>query len=202
MRRDEFLCDDMTFINSMLHQIPFVTLIIPDMPFAYAVPLSFCYDKNYADKGAIYFHGAKSGRKFELLQRERKLSLSAAKAYSYIPSSFLNHTMIPTQFFFSVFIEGIFKQVQDLGEKREILGKLVQKYEPENVEFSMQKGQFKGSENGVFVGLVEVKNLNAKAKFGQNLSLKAFEMIMNDLKKQNTAQDKETLKLMEYFRLK
>lgn len=38
---------------------------------------------------------------------------------------------------------------QKVGEKREILGKLVQKYEPENVEFSMQKGQFKGSENGV-----------------------------------------------------
>ncbi len=91
---------------------------------------------------------------------------------------------------------------QKVGEKREILGKLVQKYEPENAEFSMQKGQFKGSENGVFVGLIKVQNLNAKAKFGQNLNLKAFEMIMSDLKKQNTAQDKETLKLMEYFRLK
>lgn len=47
-----------------------------------------------------------------------------------------------------------------------------------------------------------MQNLNAKAKFGQNLNLKAFEMIMSDLKKQNTTQDKETLKLMEYFRLK
>lgn len=202
MRRDEFLCDDMDFIVSMLHQIPFATLIIPDIPFAYALPLSFCFDKNYADKGAVYFHGAKSGRKFELLQKEHKVSLSVAKPYSYIPSSFLEGKMIPTQFFFSVFIEGSFKQVQDLAFKRDILSKLVQKYEPENAEFSMQKGQFKGSENGVFVGLVKVQNLSAKAKFGQNLNENAFETIINDLKRRHTAQDKDTVDLMHYFRQK
>lgn len=202
MRRDEFLCDDMDFIVSMLHQIPFATLIIPDTPFAYALPLSFCFDKNYADKGAVYFHGAKSGRKFELLQKEHKVSLSVAKPYSYIPSSFLEGKMIPTQFFFSVFIEGSFKQVQDLAFKRDILSKLVQKYEPENAEFSMQKGQFKGSENGVFVGLVKVQNLSAKAKFGQNLNENAFETIINDLKRRHTAQDKDTVDLMHYFRQK
>lgn len=35
-----------------------------------------------------------------------EVSLTASKVYSYIPSSFLNNTMVPTQFFFSVFIEG------------------------------------------------------------------------------------------------
>ena len=50
-----------------------------------------------------------------------EVSLTASKVYSYIPSSFLNNTMIPTQFFFSVFIEGKFEVVEDLSKKRKVL---------------------------------------------------------------------------------
>ena len=62
-----------------------------------------------------------------------EVSLTASKVYSYIPSSFLNNTMIPTQFFFSVFIEGKFEVVEDLSKKRKVLYELVKKYEPKNI---------------------------------------------------------------------
>lgn len=199
MRRDEFQCDDNKLIHSMLNNIPFGTMIIPDTPLPYAVPISFCFDRAYAVKGGVYFHGAKSGRKFELLKHNLQVSFSAVKPYAYIPSSFLNGKMIPTQFFFSVFIEGRFIVIDDLAHKREILKALVRKYEPENTEFSMHKGVFANSEKSTFVGIIEVKTLSAKAKFGQNMNQNAFENIMNDLQTRATALDKETLNVMKYF---
>lgn len=59
-----------------------------------------------------------------------EVSLTASKVYSYIPSSFLNNTMIPTQFFFSVFIEGKFEVVEDLSKKRKVLYELVKSMNP------------------------------------------------------------------------
>lgn len=199
MRRDEFECDDLKLIVTMLNEMSFGTMIIQDNPLPYAVPISFCFDENYADKGGVYFHGAKSGRKFELLKNEPKMSFSAVKPYAYIPSHFLKGKMIPTQFFFSVLIDGRFVVIDDLAHKREILSVLVRKYEPKNAEFSMQKGVFAGAEKGVFVGVIKVETLSAKAKFGQNLNPSIFENIMNDLKNRNEVSDKETINLMKHF---
>lgn len=87
--------------------------------------------------------------------------------------------MISTQFFFSVLIEGRFRVVEDEARKREILGALVRKYEPQNADFSMSQKQFKNSEKHTFVGLVEVECISTKAKFGQNLAPADFECIIN-----------------------
>lgn len=74
--------------------------------------------------------------------------------------------MIPTQFFFSVFIEGKFEVVEDLSKKRKVLYELVKKYEPKNVNMPMYKGQFKDSKIHTFVGIIKIYNITAKAKFG------------------------------------
>lgn len=121
-------------------------LAIPDGIRAYAVPISFCFHQN-----ELYFYGAKNGHKYELLKNEPKVSFSASKPYSYTPSSFLNHTMIPTQFFFSVFIEGKFEVVSDNQKKKQMLEVLVRKYEDENFIFK------DGQENGVFPELLKLK---------------------------------------------
>lgn len=199
MRRDEFYCDDTALIHAMLDEIAFGTMIVPDTPLPYAVPISFCFEPNYADKGGVYFHGAKSGRKFELLKYEPQVSFSAVKPYAYIPSHFLGGTMTPTQFFFSVLIEGRFVVVEDLAQKREVLDALVRKYEPANAKFSLQNSVFAGAEKGTFVGIIEVKTLSAKAKFGQNMSQNAFETLIADLTKRATNLDKQTLALMKRF---
>lgn len=200
MRRNEFHCDDLGLICSMLDEIAFGTMIIPDTPLPYAVPISFCFDKTYADKGGVYFHGAKSGRKFELLKNEPKLSFSAAKPYAYIPSHFLNGKMTPTQFFFSVLIEGCFVVVQDLAQKRDILNALVRKYEPQNAEFSLENSPFAGAEKHTFIGVIQVQTLSAKAKFGQNMTQNAFDTLIKDLTNRNTDLDKDTLKMMKHLK--
>ena len=112
MRRSEFECNDSKIIESMLQKIEFGVMIIPDIE-PYGVPISFCYEE-----GEIYFHGAKSGRKYHLLKENPKVSFSATKIYSYIPSYFLNNTMIPTQFFFSVYLSGTFETITDYQRKK------------------------------------------------------------------------------------
>lgn len=196
MRRSDFEFEDRGAIAEFLNAIEFGTLVIPDS-IPYAVPLSFCY----ADL-EIYLHGAKAGRKHELLKHNPKVSFSAAKPYAYIPSSFLNGTMIPTQFFFSVFVEGQFCVVEDLEEKKRILTLLVQKYEPHNTQMNMEVGQFVGKERGTFVGKILVESLSAKAKFGQNLKAEDFAQIIQDLRNRWEARDSETIALMQKFAVK
>lgn len=132
-------------------------------------------------KGAIGIHGAKAGRKFALLKQNPKVCFSATKPYAYIGSEFLGGAMIPTQFFFCVMITGQFRVVEDNALKREILGALVRKYEPQSSNFSFSKKAFAGSERGVFVGFIEIEHLSVKAKFGQNLKQSEFESILSDL---------------------
>lgn len=196
MRRSDFDCKDLGIIAEFLSKIEFGTLVIADS-IPYAIPLSFCYEDS-----KIYLHGAKAGRKHALLKESPKVSFSCAKPYAYIPSSFLNHTMIPTQFFFSVFLEGQFFVVEDLEEKRHILTRLVQKYEPHNTQMDMQRGQFVGKERGTFVGKILISHLSAKAKFGQNLKKEDFEQILQDLENRNGKMDTETIKMMRSFSLK
>lgn len=134
-----------------------------------------------AQKGAIGIHGAKAGRKFALLKQNPQVCFSATKPYAYIGSEFLGGAMIPTQFFFCVMIAGQFRVVEDNESKREILGALVRKYEPQSENFSFSKKAFAGSERGVFVGFIEIEHLSVKAKFGQNLKQAEFESILSDL---------------------
>lgn len=134
-----------------------------------------------AQKGAIGIHGAKAGRKFALLKQNPKVCFSATKPYAYIGSEFLGGAMIPTQFFFCVMIVGQFRVVEDNESKREILGALVRKYEPQSSNFSFSKKAFAGSERGVFVGFIEIEHISVKAKFGQNLKQAEFESILSDL---------------------
>lgn len=200
MRRAEFECDDFELIKSHLNEIAFGTMIIADSPLPYAIPLSFYFLPNVAQKGAIGIHGAKAGRKFALLAQSPKVSFNAVKPYAYIGSEFLGGKMIPTQFFFSIMIAGRFCVAKDSADKRTILSALVAKYEPQSKNFSFSKKAFAGRENGVFVGFIEIESMSVKAKFGQNLKQSEFESIMSDLTIRATEIDKQTLAMMKHFR--
>ena len=126
MRRKDFIFEDTKEIEAILNSIEFGVMALPDK-IPYAVPISFCYKNN-----EVYFHGAMAGRKYEILKNNPKVSFTASKLYSYIPSSFMFGKMVPTQFFFSVFIEGQFEIINNTDKRKEILYEIVKKYEPYN----------------------------------------------------------------------
>ena len=190
MRRDEFVFKNRAYIEKFLNSIEFGVLAIPDELRAYAVPISFCFHQD-----ELYFHGAKSGRKYELLKKQPQVSFSASKPYSYIPSSFLNGTMIPTQFFFSVFIEGKFEVVTQSQKKKQMLEALVRKYEDESFIFK------DGQENGVFTGVIKAETLSAKAKFGQNYNDEKIAILIKDLENRGNELDFESIEWIKKLRL-
>lgn len=195
MRRNEFENNDSKMLIQMMQNIAFGTLLLPD-DVPHMLPISF--DFQPADH-ALYFHGAPIGRKFSLLKKCPSALFSAVKNFAYIPSSFLKGKMIPTQFFYSVLMQGDIFIVEDFETKKNVLENLVKKYEKENKNFSMENLPFKNKIKGTFVFGLQIKNTSIKAKFGQNLTPDIFKAIGDDLKNRNRAGDSETLQMMNYF---
>ena len=194
MRRKDFIFEDKEKIYNMLNSIEFGVMALPDY-IPYAVPISFCYKNN-----EIYFHGAMAGRKYEILKNNPNVSFSASKPYSYIPSGFLNGKMIPTQFFFSVFIEGKFETIDDISRRKEILYEIVKKYEPNNNNLSIDNKMFDYAQNNMLIGVIKIKNLTAKAKFGQNMTDEEIKIIIDDLNTRSENIDKETVDMINKLR--
>ncbi|WP_300589029.1 pyridoxamine 5'-phosphate oxidase family protein [uncultured Brachyspira sp.] len=194
MRRKDFLFEDKEYIYSMLNSIEFGVMALPD-DIPYAVPISFCYKDNQ-----IYFHGAMGGRKYEILKNNPKVSFSASKLYSYIPSSFLNGKMIPTQFFFSVLIEGIFETIDNISKRKEILYEIVRKYEPNNNNLYIDNKLFDYAQNNMLIGTIKIENITAKAKFGQNIPDEDIKIIIDDLKSRAETIDIETIDMINKLR--
>ncbi|WP_020005423.1 pyridoxamine 5'-phosphate oxidase family protein [Brachyspira innocens] len=194
MRRKDFIFEDMHEIDKMLNSIEFGVMALPDI-IPYAVPVSFCFKNNQ-----IYFHGAMSGRKYEILKNNPEVSFTASKLYSYIPSTFMNNNMIPTQFFFSIFAEGRFESINDIEERRNILYELVKKYEPNNTNLSIDNKMFNYAQNNMLIGVINIKNITAKAKFGQNMTDDEIKMIIKDLKIRAEKIDIDTIEMINKMR--
>ncbi len=195
MRRKDFLFENKEYIYSMLNSIEFGVMALPDDDVPYAVPVSFCYKDN-----KIYFHGAMGGRKYEILKNNPKVSFTASKIYSYIPSSFLNGKMIPTQFFFSIYIEGEFETINDINNRKNILYELVRKYEPNNNNISIDDKMFDYAQHNMLIGVIKIHHITAKAKFGQNMPDEEIKIIINDLKDMAYDIDIETIDMINKLR--
>ena len=194
MRRKDFVFEDINKIEEILNSIEFGVMALPDK-IPYAVPISFCYKNN-----EVYFHGAMAGRKYEILKNNPKISFTASKIYSYIPSSFLEGKMIPTQFFFSVFIEGTFEIIDNIEKRKELLYEIVKKYEPDNNTLSINNDIFNYPQKNMLIGVLKAENITAKAKFGQNIPDNDINIIINDLKNRGTKTDNETIAMINKMR--
>ena len=191
MRRKEFNFNDKKEIENMLNTIEYGVMALPNKT-PYCVPISFCYKDN-----EIYFHGAPSGRKYELLKNNPKVSFTASKPYSYIPSTFNNNTMIPTQFFFSVYIEG---EVNIIENIENIWYELVKKYEKDNNNLSIENKMFEYAQKSMMIGIIKIETITAKAKFGQNMNDDEINIIIKDLEKRGEKLDFETIEIIKNMR--
>ena len=196
MRRKEFNFNDIKKIENMLNTIEYGVMALPDKV-PYAVPISFCYKDN-----EIYFHGAQAGRKYEILKTNPKISFTASKVYSYMPSVFKNNTMTPTQFYFSVYIEGEVNliDISEVEKRKNILYELVKKYEKDNINLSIEHKMFEYAHKPMLVGVIKIENITAKTKFGQNMSDEEINILIKDLEKRGEKIDLETIEMMKNVR--
>ena len=108
--------------------------------------------------------------------------------------------MIPTQFFFSVFIEGTFEIIDNIEKRKELLYEIVKKYEPDNNTLSINDDIFNYSQKNMLIGVLKAENITAKAKFGQNIPDNDINIIINDLKNRGTKTDNETIAMINKMR--
>ena len=129
MRRDEFNINDKNSIDEILQTCEYGTLSLISEGKPYVVALNFVQYKN-----AIYFHGAKEGKKIEAIKSNPNAAFLVVKPYSFIPSYF-SDTMAAcpaTQFFASVLLEGKLSFIEDKDKKADILNALMKKFQNED----------------------------------------------------------------------
>jgi nitroimidazol reductase NimA-like FMN-containing flavoprotein (pyridoxamine 5'-phosphate oxidase superfamily) len=85
MRRKDREVTDFNEIADILRRSPVVHLGLSDEPFPYVVPLSF--GTEIADgKISIIIHGARLGRKIDLLKKNPRVSVEAEIFHRYMPT--------------------------------------------------------------------------------------------------------------------
>jgi len=193
-----FEIKDKATIDGMLASVSYGTLAICANDKPYSVPI------NFVPMGEdIYFHGAKSGRKMQILKANPHASFSVVESHSVIPSYFSSHDQLAcpaTHFYKSIMIEGEIVIVEEYEEKVQALSALMQKLQPEGKYKPLSKEVYKKFINATVVYKLIPKERRAKYKFGQHLSEERFEMILAHLEQRSGDMDDETAIMMKRLR--
>jgi len=166
MRRVEFNVTDKNELTKLLGEMSYGTLCFNDEPFPYMTPVNFIYYEN-----SICFHGAMSGRKYELSLKNKRGSFSVVEERAFLPSYFTSELACSaTQFFASAFLEGELSLVEDSLKKAQLLDILMKKYQPEgkylDIEQNLEKYLSMLSKTAVFE--LQISSWSLKIKAGQN----------------------------------
>lgn len=164
----------------------------------YSLPLNFV-----AVDGIIYFHGAKKGKKIDILKSNNKASFSVVDSYSVIPSFFSSTNELAssaTHFFKSVIIDGAIEFVSDYDEKVLALNKLMEKLQPEGKYQNLVNTIYEKIVNATMIFKLIPDEIELKIRFGQRLNKERFEMVINHLKERNRPIDILTIEFMKQFR--
>lgn len=197
MRRKEFEVMDTVETEQFMQEMSFGILgTINEDGWPELTPLNFVYHN-----GFIYFHGSVSGRKMKNIKADQRVTFSVAKEYAIIPSYFTEAKLAcpATAFFKSVLIKGHAEKVSDLTEKAEALTAFMQKLQPEGgyAPIDPEDPDYTGQIKSTSVVRINVHELSAKYKFGQNMKEEKFEIVTSGLLNRNEGLDKETIAMME-----
>ncbi len=193
-----FEIKDEKIIEELLDSVEYGTLAICADNKPYSVPLNFV---KIGD--ALYFHGAKKGRKIDILKQNMQASFSVVESYSMIQSYFSSKEELAcpaTQFFKSVTVDGSIVFVDKYDEKVQVMSALMQKLQPEGGYKPLSDEAYTKAINATLVYKLNVEKLRAKFKFGQHLSKERFEMIIEHLAVRGDDVDSITIEAMKEFK--
>lgn len=184
-------------INEILDAKEYGTLALCVENKPYSVPINFVrIDKN------IYFHGAKKGKKMELIHENAWASFSVVEELSLLPSYFSSDkgdACPATQLFKSVILDGQISLVQVYDEKAKVLEALMQKLQKEGNYIPLKDSMYKKAINATEIFKLEVKDISAKFKLGQHFTKERYERVCAHLKMRAEKKDLETLALIQSY---
>ncbi len=193
MRRKVFESSGAALFQEILDRAPIGELgLVDDDGFPRIVPVNFAYAS-----GAIYFHGALAGEKYEILRKNPKATFLAYQALSAIPSTVLSKdgSACPaTLFYRSAYAKGRGSVVDASAEKAMALQRLMEKDQPEGgyTPFSEGSDFYESALRGVGVFKVSVESFSVKNKLAQNKTEEQQADLIAFLERRGTPVDLET----------
>ncbi len=156
------------------------------------IPVNFVL---YEDK--VYFHGADKGEKYELFQKEPKVSFSAELIYSALPSYWFakDYACKANIYFKSVHVRGQGKIIAKSEDKVAPLEALMKKDQPEGgyKTISYSDSLYKKALEEVAIFQIKPVEITVKIEMGQNLSDNKRQELIKHLQERNTEIDRKTI---------
>ncbi|MCD8069244.1 MAG: pyridoxamine 5'-phosphate oxidase family protein [Lachnospiraceae bacterium] len=157
IRRKDRAVTDISQIIKIIDQAKILHLGLIDSGFPYIVPLHYGYEyDSNEDMFVFYMHGAKAGRKIDLIRNNSNACIELETDIELDPAD-----DIPCQygsFYSSVIGQGYASMVDDLEEKRRALNLLMENQTGKTFEFTEKMAA------AVAVIKVEIREYTAKAK--------------------------------------
>ncbi len=193
-----FEITNLTTIQDILDDIEYGTLALCANNKPYSLPLNFVTLNNN-----IYFHGAKKGKKIDLIKKNSQASFSIVDALSVLPSYFSTHTgsaCPATQLFKSIIIEGEIELTNEYHEKVSALEALMKKLQKEGKYIPLKDEMYQKSIDNTAIFKLIPTTITGKFKFGQHFNQERYKRVLMHLKSRGTAKDLATIKLIEAFK--
>ncbi len=192
MRRLDFRISDTETLNWIMSYGKIGHLgIIDEEGYPRIVPLNFVWLD-----GAVYFHGALDGEKFEIFKTQPKVTFGVDIPYSTIPSywSAKEYACPATIFFKSAHIRGTGTLVENVTEKAKALQSMMEKDQPEGgyKPITIDEPLYQGPLKKTAVFKIVPVQIDVKVKFGQNLNPTARQNLIAKLEERNQGKDRET----------
>jgi len=193
-----FEITDEKIISEILDNAQFGTLALCVENKPYSVPINFV-----ESEGDIFFHGAKKGKKIDIMKQNSNASFSVVEDYALLPSYFSNDkgdACPATHMFKSIIIDGKIEFIEEYDEKVKAMSALMQKLQKEGKYIPLNHEMYKKALNATVVYKLVPYEKKAKFKLGQNFNDERYTRVINHLKKRGSKKDLTTLKLLQEFR--
>ena len=196
MRRKDKEATDPTAIEAVLQAAEWGTLGLAGADGRpLLVPLNFVYHG-----GSIYFHGAHTGEKMQVLGAGGPATFLVVDAYAQVPSYAFDPVRAcpASQYFKSIVAYGRVTPVAEPARKAEVLEALMRKLQPEGgyEPITAESQTYQAAIQGVAVLEFAIEHLTAKFGLGQNLKPEVREDAERFLEKRGCPMDLRTLAAM------
>jgi uncharacterized protein len=196
--RKVFEVTDKYMIDEVLSNSEYGTLSLCNDNKPYILPLNFVMAND-----EIYFHGAKKGKKIDLIKENSNASFNVVEAYSLLPSYFSTDdgkACPATHLYKSIVVEGNIEFVENYDEKANALESLMKKLQKEGKYIPLNDEIYKKAINATCVYKLVSSNISAKFGLGQNFNEERFNRVCENLTLRGTKKDLKTLELLIQFR--
>lgn len=196
-----FVENDLKTLHDFMDQHSFVTLISADGQEPFASHLPLLIERDRGTQGVLTGHFARANPHWQMANGQRVLIIFHGPHAYISPGWVQSTTMVPTWNYATVHAYGVLRAVDDPNHVRDILTRMVSKYEsPREQPWSMDladDGYIERMTSAIVGFEVEIDRLEGKWKLSQNHSAERREQIISGLISTGRGEELQIGRLME-----